>query len=303
MTSGARRISDTLLELYLADALDTQTRARCEALLSESPVDQTRLKELRVEAAVSLAQHSTATVVARFQQEREHSFTVEERARLQSLASEMNTQVHEKEPVTEGTGGKPSLLETFFLPEAIVFDSPGTEVSRTMRATELLERWFGPAELGPNGLPVVLLERLEQLMRSPKQVGHALSTWVRRGPGRRLKITFRPLPEEDGHKPWALLFDEEVEKATVPREWSEVLTVREREVVAHLLHGWDNMTIAEQLGASVNTVKAHVRRIFDKLGVDSRAALSKAVSSSGRSGLQAGKGPPGGQGGKSVKSG
>jgi DNA-binding CsgD family transcriptional regulator len=306
MKPGARRISDTLLDLYLADGLDAQTRARCDALLSESPVDKTRLEELRVEAAVSLARHPAAAVIARFQDEREHTFTAEERARLQGLASEMRAKVHEKEPVRKGAGGKPSFLETFFLPEAIVVDPPDKEMSRTSRATELLETWFAPIERGPHGLPLVLLENLNQLISSSGgMASELLPGWERVGAGRRLKVTFRRLPEEEGHKPWALLLHEEVEEPVgPPPEWRDLLTPQEMAVVTYVLRGLDNQTIAEQLGLSINTTKTHLRHIFVKLRVDTRAALREAMSRSrSRHGEQAAERPPGSRGDKGVKNG
>lgn len=45
----------------------------------------------------------------------------------------------------------------------------------------------------------------------------------------------------------------------------EELTPREREVFHHLLNGKSKQDIAEQLHISVNTVKAHVRNIYDTL--------------------------------------
>ena len=50
------------------------------------------------------------------------------------------------------------------------------------------------------------------------------------------------------------------------------LTSREAEILAALTKGARNSEIAEQLGIAERTVKAHLARIYDKLGVDSRAA-------------------------------
>lgn len=52
----------------------------------------------------------------------------------------------------------------------------------------------------------------------------------------------------------------------------EQLTRREREVLAALARGWSNGQISARLGISENTVKYHLRLIYDKLGVSSRAA-------------------------------
>jgi DNA-binding CsgD family transcriptional regulator len=57
-----------------------------------------------------------------------------------------------------------------------------------------------------------------------------------------------------------------------------VLTARERQVLALIAAGGSNPAIAEQLGLSPKTVNRHVENIFNKLGVSSRAAaVAKAL--------------------------
>jgi two-component system nitrate/nitrite response regulator NarP len=53
------------------------------------------------------------------------------------------------------------------------------------------------------------------------------------------------------------------------------LTRREMEVLSDLAAGRTNKQIARELGVSLNTVKFHVRNLFQKLGVNSR---SQAIS-------------------------
>lgn len=48
------------------------------------------------------------------------------------------------------------------------------------------------------------------------------------------------------------------------------LTAREQDVVRLLARGWDNRRIAQTLYVSENTVRFHLRNIFDKIGVQSR---------------------------------
>lgn len=61
---------------------------------------------------------------------------------------------------------------------------------------------------------------------------------------------------------------------------SDILTAREREVLALMAAGDSNRTIAGELGLSPKTVNRHVENIFDKLGVSSRAAaVAKALKS------------------------
>lgn len=51
------------------------------------------------------------------------------------------------------------------------------------------------------------------------------------------------------------------------------LTSRELQVVSCVCAGWGNKQIATKLNISTWTVAAHLRRIFVKLGVDTRAAM------------------------------
>jgi FixJ family two-component response regulator len=55
----------------------------------------------------------------------------------------------------------------------------------------------------------------------------------------------------------------------------ERLTPREREVFAHLISGQLNKQVAGDLNISERTVKLHRARIFEKLEVDSMAALAR----------------------------
>lgn len=51
----------------------------------------------------------------------------------------------------------------------------------------------------------------------------------------------------------------------------EQLTLRERDVLKALANGWSNTQISARLGISENTVKYHLKLIYDKLGVGNRA--------------------------------
>lgn len=63
------------------------------------------------------------------------------------------------------------------------------------------------------------------------------------------------------------------------------LTVREQEVLALLALGLSNAEIAHELFLSVDTIKTHVRRVFNKLGVNNRTQAAMRVVT-GQSGLQ-----------------
>lgn len=49
------------------------------------------------------------------------------------------------------------------------------------------------------------------------------------------------------------------------------LTVREREVLMLISRGLRNADVAEQLGIAENTVAHHIKAIYRKLGISSRA--------------------------------
>ena len=57
-------------------------------------------------------------------------------------------------------------------------------------------------------------------------------------------------------------------------ETLEPLTVREKQVLRLVVEGWPNKAIAANIGTSESTVKAHLREVFRKLDVDSRAAAA-----------------------------
>jgi LuxR family maltose regulon positive regulatory protein len=63
---------------------------------------------------------------------------------------------------------------------------------------------------------------------------------------------------------------------------SDPLTAREREVLAMIGQGFTNKRVARILEISPETVKSHVKRIFLKLAVSTRA---EAVSRAGSLGL------------------
>lgn len=56
-----------------------------------------------------------------------------------------------------------------------------------------------------------------------------------------------------------------------------VLSPREREIVALVANGLGNKAIARDLGISKFTVASHLRRVFAKLNVHSRAQMVAAV--------------------------
>jgi RNA polymerase sigma factor (sigma-70 family) len=74
----------------------------------------------------------------------------------------------------------------------------------------------------------------------------------------------------------------EVERYSLEEDHSDVmavLTERESQIVQLIAQGLSNKQIAKRLQISEWTVSTHLRRIFAKLGVDSRAAMVYRCSS------------------------
>ena len=53
------------------------------------------------------------------------------------------------------------------------------------------------------------------------------------------------------------------------------LTTREKEVLTYIIDGLHNVEIAQKLGISFHTAKAHVSSILHKLGINSRTSAIK----------------------------
>ncbi len=57
------------------------------------------------------------------------------------------------------------------------------------------------------------------------------------------------------------------------------LTDRERELLAAIADGWTNIQLASRFGISQNTVKFHLKNLYDKLNVKNRAMAAALYSS------------------------
>ena len=72
----------------------------------------------------------------------------------------------------------------------------------------------------------------------------------------------------------AALFEAPPAPRSAPRGPLDALTARERDVLVHLAHGRTNKEIAVALSISDRTVQHHTIHIYEKLGVDTRAAAA-----------------------------
>lgn len=74
-----------------------------------------------------------------------------------------------------------------------------------------------------------------------------------------------------------------VDIETLSSDPLDILTARERELLAALANGWSNLQIAARIGISHNTVKYHLKNLYDKLSVNNRAmAVALFMSRSGQ---------------------
>lgn len=67
----------------------------------------------------------------------------------------------------------------------------------------------------------------------------------------------------------------------------DLLTRRERELLGALAQGWTNLQIGARFGISGNTVKYHLKNLYDKLGVKNRA-MAVGLYMSSAQGMAAG---------------
>jgi DNA-binding NarL/FixJ family response regulator len=64
------------------------------------------------------------------------------------------------------------------------------------------------------------------------------------------------------------------EDRAAPRRPVDTLTRREKSVIACLVQGWRNREIAGRLHITEQTVKNHLRAVYDKVGVSDRLELA-----------------------------
>ncbi|WP_437955579.1 helix-turn-helix transcriptional regulator [Sorangium sp. So ce119] len=155
--------------------------------------------------------------------------------------------------------------------EVLVVAPPAALLSRSAGAEALLERWFAPVERSASALPMPLADALAAAAAAPASCTQA-APWVRRTSDGELRVVFVPFVER-GRKLWVLELREGTAVAAAPAVWRERLTERQVEVAERVLRGWDNALIAEDLACTPATVKKHLQRIYDALGVPSRTAL------------------------------
>lgn len=66
-----------------------------------------------------------------------------------------------------------------------------------------------------------------------------------------------------------------------PTTMLELLSAREQDVLKEVAHGRTNVEIAQQLMISVDTVRTHLKHIYEKLQIDNRSALIRFALQAG----------------------
>jgi DNA-binding CsgD family transcriptional regulator len=115
---------------------------------------------------------------------------------------------------------------------------------------------------------VVLLERIEAQRRSVRdtfQIAEAIAASVANAD---IELEFA----DGGNGAPSGGDDHEYDTPDAPAAIDELLTFREKEVLALMVRGLPNAVIAERLVIKVGTVKSHVKHILRKLGAVNRAA-------------------------------
>lgn len=155
----------------------------------------------------------------------------------------------------------------------VVVRPPAREIMRTPLAIALLDAWFEPVERDAGRLPQILLDELHKAEAARARGDGGPRLWQKDGEATSLRVEFLPLYEPNGDLVWALKLREVSRELPLPVTWARALTERQREVVAKVLLGWDDQTIANELHCELSTTKRHVRNIFTRLGVENRTKL------------------------------
>jgi DNA-binding CsgD family transcriptional regulator len=173
-----------------------------------------------------------------------------------------------------------SALETLLRDESasiILVAPPATEVARTAGAARLVEKWFAPHERRPSGVPKPLDSFVAQAI-GRGFTEDAPARWTKPGADAALTVSFVRLADGETRARGMLVLREESNAGALLPAWRAILTPREQAVGAAVMRGWDNRTIAAELGCAEATVKKHLQNIFDKVGVESRTALVARVA-------------------------
>lgn len=155
----------------------------------------------------------------------------------------------------------------------IVLDEHDRIVHYPNRAARWIDRYFDSLPNAPRQLP----DRIHRWLVETRTAKSGLTSkgpvpplFVCRG-GRQLIV--REMDKDEGRSGRTeLRLEEQTDPRTARRLLDSPLTPRELQVLLEVEKGKRNDEIGQELGVRPRTVKKHLERIFDKLGVDNRTA-------------------------------
>jgi len=159
-------------------------------------------------------------------------------------------------------------LDSLSLP-VIVTDLRGDVVFANRAASRLLNNRELAVESALRATAQVLLENGERLA-----TGLVTRSSTRNKPGPPAGLTVRSSRVESACAIVTLIHDA---PTSITRSLS-LLSRREREIAKFVVRGFTNVQIASVSSISHNTVKRHLKHVFEKLNVDSRAELAAIIA-------------------------
>ncbi len=144
--------------------------------------------------------------------------------------------------------------------------------ARLVWQTPLARRWLpayfaAPPDFGQDRVPAALLAWLHTAVTTPEQKPLTVGQGALQ-----LVCTLQGRTSDDD---WLVVLREVSDAATVEATMLALrLTLRESEVLYWVVKGKTNRDIGDILGTSPATVKKHLERVFEKLGVETRTAAA-----------------------------
>ena len=143
----------------------------------------------------------------------------------------------------------------------------------------VLDAGFDPRPVrnrAPSARIMVLADGLDQRLAAAAREGEVDGIVLTRSAGAELASAIKQVAA--GHAVFPAGWLSRARRATVASDPVAGLSPRQREVLELLALGMDNDQIASRLFISRNTVKFHVRTIYERLGVHNRVAAARVLA-------------------------
>ena len=143
----------------------------------------------------------------------------------------------------------------------------------------VLDAGFDPRPVrnrAPSARIMVLADGLDQRLAAAAREGELDGIVLTRSAGAELASAITQVAA--GHAVFPAGWLSRARRATVSSDPVAGLSPRQREVLELLALGMDNDQIASRLFISRNTVKFHVRTIYERLGVHNRVAAARVLA-------------------------